>query len=115
MSNQFGISGYSYDLLIRYFQSNSKVEKVVIFGSRAKGCYKTGSDIDLAIYGRDITASDVMDVSSTLNEELPIPYRVDVVCPTLLNDEALVEHVERVGITFYSRFDAVSYGKSIIE
>lgn len=103
MSNHFGISASSYNQLIGYFQANSKVERVVIFGSRAKGSYKVGSDIDLAIYGSGITALDVMDISSTLNEELPIPYKIDVVCPVFLHDDALLGHIERVGITIYSR------------
>ena len=56
-----------------------QIEEAVIFGSRAKGNCRDGSDIDLAIKGDGITDSIVSHVKDWLEEELPLPYFFDVV------------------------------------
>jgi len=56
-----------------------KIQNAVIFGSRAMGNYKKASDIDIAIFGKDIKRNIVGRLSGLLNYELPIPYFVEVV------------------------------------
>ena len=51
-----------------------QIEQALIFGSRAKGTCKTGSDVDLAIKGKAITYQDVTRLSDLLNERFPLPY-----------------------------------------
>ena len=46
----FGLPQRTIDELITYFKSKPFIEKVCIFGSRVKGNYTNGSDIDLAIW-----------------------------------------------------------------
>jgi len=75
----------------------------VIFGSRAKGTYRTGSDIDLALFGNGITYEQVLEISSYLNEETLMPYFFDVVDATHLTHEGLKAHIERVGKIIYVR------------
>ena len=62
----------------------SKAIKATLFGSRAIGNYKIGSDIDIAIIG------DITEVSSALNENNNLPYFFDIV--------NLNTHIKRVGI-----------------
>lgn len=101
--NQFGISEKSYTLLLQAFAKFPQVEQVAIFGSRARGNYKKGSDIDLAIKGTDCTAQLALDIMAYLNEELPIPYMVDIIDYGSLQHPELREHIDRVGMLFYSR------------
>ncbi len=79
------------------------IEKVILFGSRAKGNYKDGSDIDLAILGKNCTPSLAMEINVKLNEGLPIPYFVDVIDYLSLQHPDLKEHIDRVGIEFYKK------------
>lgn len=55
---------------IRTFAKKYNVEKVILFGSRARGDYKRTSDIDLAVTGGDFArfALDVDEETSTLLE-----------------------------------------------
>jgi predicted nucleotidyltransferase len=103
MNNPFGISDKSYTLLVETFTKQPLIEEVVIFGSRAKGNYKKGSDIDLAIKGKNCTANIALDLKAFINEELPIPYLVDVIDYNSLKHQELKEHIDRVGIVFYKQ------------
>lgn len=101
--NRFGISEKSFRLLLETFAKYPQVEEVIIFGSRAKGNYKKGSDIDLAIKGEKSSASLAQNLGAYINEELPIPYMVDVVDYCSLKHQELREHIDRVGVRFYKR------------
>lgn len=103
MSNCFGISKKSYYLILETLAEFSEIKKAVIFGSRAKGNARKGSDIDIAIFGEALTPKTAMDLSSKLNEVLPIPYRVDVVAPLLSDHPDLLDHIARVGMTIYQQ------------
>lgn len=102
-SNTFEISEKSYKALKDAFRKYPQVEEVVIFGSRAKGTAKKGSDIDLAIKGRECDESLALDIKAYFNHELPIPYMVDVINYSSLKQPDLKEHIDRVGIIFFSK------------
>ncbi|OUN53111.1 hypothetical protein B5G17_14875 [Bacteroides uniformis] len=76
-----------------------EVREAVLFGSRAKGNYKKGSDIDIAVKGpveKDALAQLMMAFDESL-----LPYFVDVVVYANLENEALREHIDRVGVRIY--------------
>ena len=79
-------------------KSMPEIEKLILFGSRAKGTYKLGSDIDLAIKGVAVTYETVVRLSRILNEEKPIPYFVDIVDYNSISEQRLIDHIDRVGI-----------------
>lgn len=101
--NPYGIAEKSYQWIMGAFSRYSQVESAVLFGSRAKGSYKRGSDIDLAIKGEACTASLAWELQAYLNEELPIPYMVDVIDYGSLHHCDLKEHIDRVGVEIYRR------------
>jgi uncharacterized protein len=75
---------------------------VKVYGSRAKGNYQRGSDIDLAF-------SSATDCSASLHEALdalPTPYLFDVTHIETLRHEGLREHIERVGVPFCFKVSA---------
>lgn len=80
-----------------------QIERAAIFGSRAKGNYKPGSDIDIAIYGEEITFDVISKLHSMLENASPMPYMFDIVDYTHISHKVLKEHIERVGKVFYKR------------
>jgi len=78
------------------------VEEAFIFGSRAKGNQRSGSDIDIALVGSGLE-SITARISGELNDEVPLPYTFDIVALDTLDDSPLKEHIRRVGISFYVR------------
>lgn len=99
----FGISEKSYKAILASFDRYPQIEEVVVFGSRAKGNFKQGSDIDLAIKGKECTQMLAMELGGKLNEEHPVPYHVDVVDYSSLEHRELKEHIDRVGVVFYKK------------
>jgi uncharacterized protein len=80
-------------------ECHPEVTGVILFGSRAKGTAKPSSDIDLALVGpRSALAAEA--IASEL-DELPLPYRFDVVALAELPRGPLLDHIERVGIRIY--------------
>ena len=85
------------------FAKYSEVEEVFIFGSRAKGNYKKGSDIDLAIKGKNISESLAGTIRGILEDEVPLPYQFDVVHYASISNPDFISHIDRVGIIFYQQ------------
>jgi len=86
----YGLMQYELDT-IRSVLKTLNIQKVILFGSRAKGNYKKGSDIDLAIIG------DERKVSYQLNEETNLPYFFDVINLYKVTNKNLIEHIHSVG------------------
>ena len=88
--------------IVSVLQHYYKITKVILFGSRAKGTYTNGSDIDLALDGSELTLHDVLDISMEL-EELNLPYKFDLIIRERIKEEALLDHISRVGIVLFER------------
>lgn len=101
--SSFGITEKSYTLLLELFTRQPEVEEAWLFGSRAKGTHKKGSDVDLAIKGSACNPGLALTMANKANEELPIPYQVDIIDYCSIDNPALKEHIDRVGLLFYSR------------
>lgn len=78
------------------------VERAVLYGSRAKGTSKPGSDIDLTLVGDDLDDRCLSRIEDEL-EELLLPWRIDLSLFSRLTHAELREHIERVGRVFYER------------
>lgn len=75
------------------------VEKAVLYGSRAKGNFKPGSDIDLALYGSGLNLQTLHRIEGAL-DDLLLPYYVDLVIFERIRNDELREHITRVGTAF---------------
>jgi len=102
----FGIPDKSFHMILEVLKEYEEVEKALIFGSRAMGNYKNGSDIDLAICGSQVTEDIVNKIRVKLNEELPIPYYFDIIHYEALQYKELKEHIDTFGKVFYVRHEA---------
>ena len=105
MNNNFGIYDKSYSLILESFKTFPKITKAYIFGSRAMGNYKKGSDIDIAIFGEQVDFKTTSGLHAKLNEELPIPYFVDVVNFNNIDVESLKQHILTEGKLIYEKED----------
>lgn len=84
------------------FAKYPEVHRVLIFGSRAKGNYREGSDIDLAVEGENIDRHLLMHIQADI-QDLGLLYGVDLLDLNKYKDEPIGEHVRRVGLPFYHR------------
>ncbi len=78
------------------------IEKVVLYGSRAKGNYRIGSDIDITLFGENLTLDNSVYPLMDLLDELYIPYSFDISIFEHIDNKDLVEHIQRVGKTIYT-------------
>ena len=96
---KYGLSEKNGKCVCAVLARFDEVREAVLFGSRAKGNYKKGSDIDIAVKGpveKDALAQLMMAFDESL-----LPYFVDVVVYANLENEALREHIDRVGVRIY--------------
>lgn len=98
----FGLTSRDISTIHNILQQYSAINKVVIFGSRAKGTYKLGSDIDLAIMESKIDFPLLAKIKNDFSES-SLPYFVDIVCFEKIENNQLKEHINRVGILFYEK------------
>ena len=90
-------------LLMRALWAFPEVEKLVLYGSRAKGRFDRLSDIDLALYGQDVTERIAARFKDVLVDGLNLGYEVDVVAPDHLPNPRLVEEIEKYGVVLYEK------------
>jgi predicted nucleotidyltransferase len=76
------------------------IDKAVLYGSRAKGTNKKGSDIDLCLFGESLNQKILYQVETTL-DDLYLPYTFDLCAYQSLSNNDLKEHIDRVGVPFY--------------
>ena len=96
----FGLEEKTIEKIHQVLALCPNVEKAIIFGSRAKGNFKTGSDIDLALKGTGITLKVINQISLKI-DDLLLPYSFDLISYSAINNPELKEHIKRVGILFY--------------
>ena len=97
----FGLPESTFNKIIRTFRSFPEVKRVVIYGSRAKGNFRPGSDIDLTIQESTIDFNLLNRIHQEL-EALHTPYSFDLSVFEEIKSPELVDHIQRVGKLFYS-------------
>jgi predicted nucleotidyltransferase len=94
---RFGLTEKQWAAIEEAVSRFEGIGEVVLFGSRAMGNHKPGSDVDLAIKGKNVS----MELSSLLNEELPLPHHFDVVHYGSLESESLIQHIDEQGVVLF--------------
>ncbi|GIV41538.1 MAG: hypothetical protein KatS3mg034_0848 [Vicingaceae bacterium] len=84
------------------FKKYPEVEKAILYGSRAKGNYKPGSDIDLTLIGDKLNLTILQKIENEL-DDLLLPYKIDLSIHKQIKNIELLEHIARVGIIFFDR------------
>ena len=88
--------------LARVFAAYPEVEQVILYGSRAMGNFKSGSDIDLCMIGRDLTLPLLLKIDTDL-DDLLLPYKIDLSIRDHIDNPELAAHIQRAGVSFYRR------------
>ena len=104
MSPSFGLPQSTLDEMRAIFARHNKVTKVVVYGSRAKGNYRNGSDIDLTMFGKNLTFQDLSNIHNALDDSSN-PYLINLSIYNHLDNAKLREHIDRVGQVFYYRYE----------
>jgi predicted nucleotidyltransferase len=100
---KYGLSQQDINEILKTFKLFPEIDEAILFGSRAKGNYKPGSDVDIAIKGHKIEHSWGAGLSYILNEESSLPYFFDLVHFEQISVPELVRHFERVGKRMFGR------------
>lgn len=88
---------------IQYICKNySSIEKVILFGSRARGDHTQKSDYDLAIYGH-LLPNEIILLRNALREDLPTLHKIDTVFMQSETDSKLIKNIENEGILIYDK------------
>lgn len=98
----FGLKQEHIKAIGQIFAQYPSVEQVVIYGSRAKGNYRNGSDIDLTLIERNLSFSELMEIENKL-DDLLLPYKIDLSKKKKITDIDLINHIDRVGKVFYEK------------
>ena len=100
---KFGLEENIIEKITRVLEDQPKVDKAYIFGSRAKGNYRPDSDIDIALKGYDLTVEDILKTGAAIDKS-GIGHELDLVDYDSITEPKLLEHIDRVGTTFYKRW-----------
>lgn len=102
MNTENGLSGQTIQKIMDVLNKFPVIEAAILYGSRAKGNYRAGSDIDITLKGKTINHHTLSKVCRDL-DDLLLPYTFDVSLFEQIDNPELIEHIERVGKLFYSR------------
>ena len=97
---KFGLDENTIRKINSVFKQYENIENVIIYGSRAKGNFKTGSDIDLTVESKTITLTELLKIENQL-DDLLLPYKIDLSLFHQISNSDLIEHINRVGQDFY--------------
>jgi predicted nucleotidyltransferase len=98
---KFGLKEETIERINQIFSKYPQVEEVILYGSRAKGDFKNGSDIDLTLKGKNLTLSLANKISLEI-DDLALPYSFDISILDQISSPDLIDHIKRRGVAFYS-------------
>lgn len=99
---KYGLKERDLKTIFEILDKYKEVKLVHIFGSRAKGTQKTGSDIDLAIMNEEVSDTTIIKIKSEL-EDSSLPYFVDLINFPEIKHSEFRDHINRVGKIFYEK------------
>ncbi len=98
----YGLTDRAIQKINSVFGRYPQIDKAILYGSRAKGNYRNGSDIDLTLQGEGLTLNELFKMETEL-DDLLLPYMIDLSILHKIGNPDLVAHIERVGIVFYQK------------
>jgi predicted nucleotidyltransferase len=98
---KFGLKEGTIAEINHIFCQYQNIEKVILYGSRAKGNYKQGSDIDLTLIGENITYNQLWEIENKI-DDLLLPYCIDLSIFKYIDNPNLLDRIQKKGVIFYS-------------
>jgi predicted nucleotidyltransferase len=99
----FGLLDTDIKFICSSLSQFEEIEKTALFGSRAKGNSKRGSDVDIAIWENKINFATISKLHAILEDYSPMPYLFDIVDYTHLSHKDIKEYINKVGIIIYQK------------
>ena len=99
---RYGLNDITIENIFEVFRKYPQINKAILFGSRAMGNYKNGSDIDLTFLGEGLSLTILNKISNDL-DDLLLPYSFDLSIFNVLTNKEFVDHINRVGVVFYTK------------
>lgn len=109
MTLRFGLKETTIQKICGVFAHYPQVEKAVLYGSRSKGNHKTGSDIDLTLFGGEDLTLEILYLIMNEIDDLLLPYTLDLSIFRQISDPDVIDHIRRVGVVFYERETETSH------
>jgi predicted nucleotidyltransferase len=106
---QFGLKEKTINEINDVFAQYAPIEQVILYGSRAKGNFRNGSDIDLTIIGKELTFKELLKIENQI-DDLLLPYKIDLSQFEKINNPDLVAHIKQVGQVFFDKNNVVLAG-----
>lgn len=101
-ADMYGLELSELDLMKSFFSKTNHLDKVILYGSRAKGNYKPFSDVDITLIGDGLQFSDLSALQDMLYYS-NLPYFYDVSIFNEISNPALKDHIARRGLVIYER------------
>ena len=99
----YGLAESVIEVILGVFSHYPQIEQAVLYGSRAKGSYRQGSDIDLTLVGgSDLTSAVLTKVINEL-DDLLLPYAIDLSLLLNISDAHVLDHIQRFGVALYQK------------
>jgi uncharacterized protein len=98
----YGLKESTIQKMKSVFARHPQIDKVILYGSRAMGSFRNGSDIDLTMVGEGITHNVQLNIENEL-DDLLLPYKIDLSVMREIDNISLLDHIQRVGVVFYER------------
>jgi predicted nucleotidyltransferase len=99
---EYGLNDTSIDQIRQVFSKYEELEQALLYGSRAKGNFKPGSDIDITLIGDRLNQQILYKIEDDI-DNLLLPYTFDLSILKQVSNQDFIDHVNRVGIVFYDR------------
>ena len=96
----YGLTELQLQQLCELFGRYPQLERVVLYGSRAKGNFRTGSDVDITLMGKGLTKNDLNNLENEI-DDLLLPYFFDISLFYKISNHDLTEHIERLCKVIY--------------
>ena len=96
---KYGLTKRTISLIKNVFSKQKKIKKIILYGSRAKGNFRNGSDIDLTLVADDMAFSELSKIMTEI-DDLMLPYKFDVSLFHQIEDVDFIDHIRRVGVEF---------------
>lgn len=100
MKNKYGIKEETFEEMINIFNQIKQIERVILFGSRAKGTYKETSDIDLAV---EFEKEDKKLLLIRRLDEMRCALKFDVLNRKQIQNEQLIQDIKTEGVVIYQK------------